>query len=220
MSSQLLLLLKFSLLALLYLFLLRVVRAVWAELSPPAPEDLARPVPPTASPSPSGASAVGVDPAARGRGVPKSSPPTGAVGSVGTVPASPPAASSPVSTPPPGARPGAPVGVAEEWGAPGATGSPGGRLVVVSPPELAGRSAEVVPAGILVGRGGGCDLVVEDSYVSQRHLRVSPSGPQAWLVEDLGSTNGTFIDGERLTAPRVIGLGELVSLGGVVVTLR
>lgn len=194
MSSQLLLLLKFSLLALLYLFLLRVVRAVWAELSTPAPSDAAPPSGGGAVPSSAGGTQLGGVPApgahdapGRGRGVPKSTPPTGAVAAVGTV--APPA-----------------VGPA--------------RLVVVSPPELAGRSVEVGAGGVLVGRGPGCDLVVEDSYVSQRHLRVSDAQPDGWWVEDLGSTNGTFVGGERIVAPRRVGRGEPVSVGGVVVELR
>lgn len=194
MSSQLLLLLKFSLLALLYLFLLRVVRAVWAELSTPASGDAAPPpVGAVAGSTPAG-SQHGVVPApgpgdapGRGRGVPKSTPPTGAVAAVGTV---------------------APAAVAPA------------RLVVVSPPELAGRSVEVGAGGALVGRGPGCDLVVEDSYVSQRHLRVTDAQPDGWWVEDLGSTNGTFVGGERIVAPRRVGRGEPVSVGGVVVELR
>lgn len=194
MSSQLLLLLKFSLLALLYLFLLRVVRAVWAEVSTPAPGDAAPSSVGGVPASTSGVTSHGPVPApgpgdapGRGRGVPKSTPPTGAVAAVGTV--SPPAVAP-------------------------------GRLVVVSPPELAGRSVEVGAGGVLVGRGPGCDLVVEDSYVSQRHLRVTDAQPDGWWVEDLGSTNGTFVDGERIVAPRRVGRGEPVSVGGVVVELQ
>ena len=194
MSSQLLLLLKFSLLALLYLFLVRVVRAVWAELSTPVASDAAPPGAGGAVPPPSAGPQRSVPPLpgsgdapGRGRGVPKSTPPTGAVAAVGTA---------------------VPAAVAPA------------RLVVVSPPELAGRSVEVGTGGVLVGRGPGCDLVVEDSYVSQRHLRVTDAQPDGWWVEDLGSTNGTFVGGERIVAPRQVGRGEPVSVGGVVVELR
>lgn len=207
MSSQLLLLLKFSLLALLYLFLLRVVRAVWAELSSPAPTDTFAPLP-AAPAAPAGVTAppVGVpaggDAPARGRGVPRSTPPTGAVAAVGS-----PGAAMP------------PMAAATRGSTSGPVSAPG-RLVVVSPPSLAGWSAEVGPGGVLVGRGPGCDLVVEDSYVSQRHLRITDAGGDTWWVEDLGSTNGTFIGGERVVAPRLVRRGEPVAIGGVVVEVR
>jgi len=208
-SSQLLLLLKFSLLALLYLFLLRVVRAVWAEVSTPAPNDAAGAVS-SASPAdavavPVGAGAPGDGPG-RGRGVPKSTPPTGAVA---TVP-------GPAPTPSPAGAPPTP----SPAGAPPVPDARPGQLVVVAPPELAGRSVEVGAGGVLVGRGSGCDLVVEDTYVSQRHLRISEASPDAWWVEDLGSTNGTFIGGDRVVAPRQVGRGMPVSIGGVVLELR
>ena len=195
MSSQLLLLLKFSLLALLYLFLLRVVRAVWAELSPSAPSDA--PAPSSVSDRrPSMAAAGGVHPPSGRRGVPKSTPPTGAVAAVAAA-GTPGMSTVPVTS---------------------ATGA--ATLVVVAPPALAGQSVQVGAGGTLVGRGTGCDLVVEDSYVSQQHVRVSPAGPEQWWVEDLGSTNGTFVAGERVVAPRLVGRGQSVGLGGVVVELR
>lgn len=206
MSSQLLLLLKLSLLVLLYLFLLRVVRAVWAELSSPAPGDTHAPAPlpgaaPASSPLPAATGLGGGDSPGRGRGVPKSAPPTGAVA----------AAVPPAPVP-------SPVGALTGSSTSAEAGA--GRLVVVSPPALAGRAVDVGPAGVLVGRGAGCDLVVEDSYVSQRHLRISEASPDSWWVEDLGSTNGTTIGAERVVAPRLVGRGEPVTLGGVVVEMR
>lgn len=188
MSSQLLLLLKFSLLALLYLFLLRVVRAVWAELSPPAP---AEPLPVSGMSTAGGPLPATTEAPGRSRGIPKSSPPTGAVAAVG-------------------------VG---DRGAAGVDTGPA-ELVVVAPPALVGRSVVVRDDGVLVGRGPGCDLVVEDSYVSQHHVRITSAGDNHWWVEDLGSTNGTFVGGERVVAPRRVGRGEPVSIGGVVVELR
>lgn len=70
---------------------------------------------------------------------------------------------------------------------------------------LAGPSSAAGAAGVLVGRGPHCQLVVDHASVSKEHARVHvPDGPAADApqVEDLGSTNGTFVDGLRL-APHV-----------------
>jgi DNA-binding NtrC family response regulator len=78
------------------------------------------------------------------------------------------------------------------------------------------RSLAVPPAGLLIGKGSGCDVVLDDPFVSARHLRVEPRGGR-WHLADLGSTNGTFLGGARVEraelpfgVPLVLGDVELV----------
>jgi hypothetical protein len=183
-SAQLLSLLKFPLLALLYLFLFRVVRAVWAELSPPARE-------PAGDAAPANRRRSG-----RHTAVPSAEPPSGAVA---TLPA--PAA--------------APVGAATRP----APAPAGGALVVVAPAELAGRRHELGSGELTVGRGGGCSVVLDDTYVSQLHARLYVADGR-WMVEDLGSTNGTWLNGERVGGVRPVGRGDHLALGGVVLEMQ
>ena len=53
---------------------------------------------------------------------------------------------------------------------------------------------------IKIGRSADCQLILDDDYVSTRHARIYRSG-DGYLVEDLGSTNGTYLNNERLSAP-------------------
>lgn len=157
MSDQLLFLLKLCLLALLYLFFLRVLRAVWAELRTPAP-------------------AVGVPaavPAEQARRFRREA--------------------APAAVPPP-------------------------RLVVVEPAEQRGQ-AFTLGAEATVGRAAGCQVTLDDSFVSQLHARVFARDGQ-WLVEDLGSTNGTYLNRQKVSGPMLFQLGDRLQVGNVVLELR
>ena len=157
-SEQLLTILELCLLALLYLFFFRVLRAVWAELRPPKLVDVtAR----TAAPT--------------GRGARK-------------------AAKRPV--------PSAPVGP---------------RLLVIEPPELKGRSYPL-GAEVTVGRAAGCQITLDDTYTSQIHARVFQRDGQ-YLVEDLGSTNGTYLNRHKVAGPMVLHPGDKVQIGNTVMEL-
>src|SRR5262245_39751496 len=70
-------------------------------------------------------------------------------------------------------------------------------LTVKSGPD-AGRSCAVDRDVVVVGKMSDCDLVLTDSTVSRRHLRIARQGEDKWLVADLGSTNGTFVGGARV----------------------
>jgi hypothetical protein len=147
MSEALLTVLKFCFLALLYLFLARVVRVVVLELRSPAVE------------------AGGVAPAAAPRGREKRSEGRGSL-----------------------------------------------RLRLLEPSP---RQGEVIPipAEVTVGRGGGCGIVLaDDTFVSTTHARLYQQNGQAF-VEDLGSTNGTFVNGKRLTSPTRLKRGDQVQFG-------
>lgn len=75
------------------------------------------------------------------------------------------------------------------------------------------------PAPLLVGRAPGCDLVLDDPLVSGRHAKVTFSGQQA-TVEDLRSTNGTFVRGKRLASRAVLEIGESFGVGSSVLLLE
>ncbi len=160
MSDQLLLILKLCLLALLYLFFFRVLRAVWAELRPPklivsAPRNAA--------------------PAAGGRGARKA------------------AKRQQAATP---AEP---------------------RLVVLEPTDQSGR-AYPLAAEVTVGRAAGCQITLDDTFASQIHARVFQRDGQ-YLVEDLGSTNGTYLNRHKVSGPMLIHRGDRLQIGNTVMEL-
>ena len=151
MPEPLLTILKFCFLAIVYLFFVRVLRAVWAEVRGPAA--VAAPAPP-------------VRPARAAFG---------------------------------GNR-------------------PPGRLKVVEPAERRGRTYELGDE-LTVGRAGGCQVALgEDNYVSQLHARVFRRDGQ-FYVEDLGSTNGTYVNRKKVTAPIVIRKGDRLQIGKTVLEL-
>ncbi len=91
-------------------------------------------------------------------------------------------------------------------------------LVIVGPPA---RVGEAFPVGeeLTVGRGAGCAVVLaEDTFVSQVHARVFTRGGDAY-VEDLGSTNGTLLNGELLVEPVRLRRGDRVQFGETVMEL-
>lgn len=91
-------------------------------------------------------------------------------------------------------------------------------LVVMAPESLAGITAKLGDE-LTIGRGSDSTIVVEDSYVSQTHTRVTRRDGR-FFVEDLGSTNGTYLNRERVTAPTIVHRGDHLQLGNVVVEIR
>jgi len=92
------------------------------------------------------------------------------------------------------------------------------KLQVVSGPN-AGQSVPLSDKPILLGRGTDAAIRLDDDYVSTRHARFATNGEQ-WFVEDLGSTNGTYLGSQRITSPIPIGLGIAVRLGKTIVELQ
>ena len=160
MSDQLLFVLKLCLLALLYLFFFRVVRAVWAELRTPSP----------------------------------------VVGSTGVA----------------GVPAAAPSRRDRKARAKAARSQP--QLVVTEPPDQAGRSYPLENE-VSIGRAAGCQITLDDTYSSQIHARVFTRDGQ-WLVEDLGSTNGTWLNRHKVSGPMVLQRGDRLQIGNTVMELR
>ena len=74
-------------------------------------------------------------------------------------------------------------------------------------------------ASMLVGRAPECDIKVDDTYASQQHARLF--GRQGgWYVEDLGSTNGTFVNDQRLAAPALVQPGDKIRVGTTMLELK
>ena len=164
MSEQLLTILKLCLLVLLYLFFLRVLRAVWAELRAPVatvgPTEV--PVSNRAARKAARTSAAGAARPSRRGGTPKS-------------------------------------------------------LRVIEPAAQKGRT---FPLGdeITVGRAAGCSVTLDDTYVSQIHSRVFTRDGKIF-VEDLGSTNGTYLNRAKVQGPMVMQKGDRLQVGSTVMEL-
>jgi pSer/pThr/pTyr-binding forkhead associated (FHA) protein len=161
-SDSLLTILKFFLIALLWLFFLRVLRAVWSELKRP-------PV----------VTVVDEPPPRRSRR--------------GAAPAPPP------GLPPVDARSG--NGLVT-------------RLRVLEPAEGRGRTFELGQE-VTVGRASGCGVALDDAFTSQLHARVFQRNGETW-IEDLGSTNGTFVNAKKLASPVPLHLGDRLQVGRTV----
>jgi pSer/pThr/pTyr-binding forkhead associated (FHA) protein len=90
-------------------------------------------------------------------------------------------------------------------------------LRLLAPAELKGRT---YPLGdeITLGRAAGCQVTIEDTYASQLHARVFQREGQVY-VEDLGSTNGTYLNRHKVTGPMVIQRGDKLQIGNTVLEL-
>lgn len=150
MPDPVLTLLKYVFLAILYLFFLRVLRAVWVEMREPKPAPIG-------------------------------------------------------SAPPPPPMAGRPAGPE--------------KLVVVSPTEEKGKEFALGDE-VTVGRAGGCAVLLSnDTFVSQLHARVFRRDGDV-LVEDLGSTNGTYLNGKKVTAPVAVRKGDKIQFGRTTLEVR
>jgi hypothetical protein len=155
MPIELLTLMKFGLLALLYLFVARTVRTVSVELWGSRRK--------TAAPAPRPAVAAPVEASRRSRKIPK-------------------------------------------------------EIVLhplEGPPHVVGLSGH----GLMLGRGGTVDVLVDDLYVSDEHAEILPDDG-SWSVRDLGSTNGTFLNGAKVTRPTPLAAGDQLRLGKTTIEVR
>ena len=106
----------------------------------------------------------------------------------------------------------------------GGRSAPGGgrnaaRQLVVTEGALAGTRINLGSQPVLVGRADDSTLVLTDDYASTRHARLSPRGAD-WFVEDLGSTNGTYLDRSKVTTAVRVPIGTPVHIGKTVIELR
>ncbi|MCQ6552154.1 FHA domain-containing protein [Streptomyces sp. C10-9-1] len=92
--------------------------------------------------------------------------------------------------------------------------------LVVSEGTLSGTTVALQGQTITLGRAHDSTIVLDDDYASSRHARIYPDRDGQWIVEDLGSTNGTYLDRTRLTTPTPIPLGAPIRIGKTVIELR
>ena len=93
------------------------------------------------------------------------------------------------------------------------------RQLVVTEGELTGTTIELDNTVVTIGRDPASTLVISDSYISNHHAQLVPNGT-AWVLEDLGSTNGTFIGKTKVTKPRPLPIGTSVRIGTTSLELR
>jgi pSer/pThr/pTyr-binding forkhead associated (FHA) protein len=92
--------------------------------------------------------------------------------------------------------------------------------LVVTEGTLTGTTVALQGQTITLGRAHDSTIVLDDDYASSRHARIYPDRDGQWIVEDLGSTNGTYLDRSRLTTPTPIPLGAPIRIGKTVIELR
>ena len=85
------------------------------------------------------------------------------------------------------------------------------RMIVRTGPNP-GTKYDLTKEVTLLGRDVSNEIILGDSEISRQHSRLTRT-PGGYVLEDLGSTNGTFVNGERLMAPRVLNPGDLIALG-------
>jgi pSer/pThr/pTyr-binding forkhead associated (FHA) protein len=93
------------------------------------------------------------------------------------------------------------------------------RQLIVTQGALAGTRISLDSRPILIGRADDSTLVIDDDYASTRHARFAQQGEE-WYVEDLGSTNGTYLDRAKVTGPTRVPPGVPVRIGKTVIELR
>ena len=202
MSELTLLILQIAFLALLWVFIFIVVYAMRSDLFGQRVRKL-RDAAPAAAGGPSQPSAQAG--AASGAAVP------GAAAAAAAAPAAPPPPTPKVPTfvPAPGTA---------LSGPPRASTSNAGRLVITS----GTKSGSEIPLGtepLTIGRSSDSSVVIRDDYTSTHHARLMIWGDE-WVIQDLDSTNGTFLDGQRVTAPVHIPLNTPIRIGATSFELR
>src|ERR1700759_3324365 len=93
------------------------------------------------------------------------------------------------------------------------------RFLVVTEGALSGVSIDLTDQQITMGRANDATLVLNDDYASTYHARIFPQDGQ-WFVEDLGSTNGTYLDRQKVARPTPVPVGVPIRIGKTVLELR
>jgi len=92
-------------------------------------------------------------------------------------------------------------------------------MLTVTAGSLTGTTVSLIETGVLLGRNPECTLVLNDDFASGRHARVFHRDT-GWFVEDLGSTNGTFLGNNKLTQPTQVEVGSTLRIGKTTFELR
>jgi pSer/pThr/pTyr-binding forkhead associated (FHA) protein len=92
-------------------------------------------------------------------------------------------------------------------------------VLVVTQGALSGTSVRLGATPVTMGRSQESTIVLDDDYVSSRHARIFSRDGQ-WYVEDMGSTNGTYLDRTKVTSPTPVKIGVPIRVGKTTVELR
>jgi len=92
------------------------------------------------------------------------------------------------------------------------------RLLVLEPTEKAGAEY-ILESEISIGRSSSCQIILQDTFISQLHARIMKT-PQGVVVEDLGSTNGTYLNNEKLKGSKQAQPGDRIRVGSFLLELR
>lgn len=92
--------------------------------------------------------------------------------------------------------------------------------LIVTGGSLSGTTVTLTGQQITLGRAHDSTIVLDDDYASSRHARIYPDQVGQWIVEDLGSTNGTYMDRTKLNGPTPLPLGVPVRIGKTTLELR
>jgi hypothetical protein len=93
------------------------------------------------------------------------------------------------------------------------------RQLVVTEGSLQGTTITLGTSAITIGRAADCTLVIDDEFASGRHARIHRQDGQ-WVLEDLGSTNGTYVRKEQVTGPVALQVKVPIRIGRTVLELR
>lgn len=97
-------------------------------------------------------------------------------------------------------------------------GAPASRLVITAGAKE-GLQIDLPPEVLTIGRSGDSGLVIRDDYTSTNHARIVRS-EKGWLLEDLDSTNGTVLNGKRISTPTLVPLNTTITIGTTSFELR
>lgn len=92
--------------------------------------------------------------------------------------------------------------------------------LVVTAGGLAGTTVTLGSGPVTIGRAQGSTIVLDDDYASGQHARLVPGLDGQWLVEDMGSTNGTYLDRRKIGGPTPVPIGIPIRIGKTVFELR
>lgn len=93
------------------------------------------------------------------------------------------------------------------------------RKLVVTEGALQGTTVTLAGTPVTLGRAHDSTLVLTDDYASNKHARLVPTG-DSWTLEDLGSTNGTYLGSTKVSRPTVVPVGTAIRIGKTVMELR
>ena len=100
-----------------------------------------------------------------------------------------------------------------------ATGSGQASRIVITSGPRSGLELDLPQTGLTIGRSSGSGLQIKDDYTSNNHAKIVRWRDQ-WVVQDLGSTNGTFVEGRRITESTPVRVGSSVRIGTTTFELR